>query len=283
MTPEDRLRHAIESRTSSVEPSADALRNIEEKLMDAQQDDHRKRLFIGIGAAAAIVAVVVGVLVLNGDDDDPVATDGTTTTTTTESTTTTTTVETTTTVPFQTVDADVAVFPDPTTSRRFDDPVAVTTAFATDFLGFSDPVVGAFAQGDGRSGEVEVRGFPEGAPTVVLVRQLEDDTWFVIGATTDAIRLATPASGDTITSPQPLTGMAYAFEGTVAVSLYVDGTQEPVAETFVTGRGDGVLGDFTGELTFENPTGATHGVLVLTSDSAQDGAPIEASVIRVKL
>ena len=215
MTPEDRLRHAIESRTSSVEPSSDALRNIEEKLMDAQQDDHRKRLFIGIGAAAAIVAVVVGVLVLNGDDDDPVATDGTTTTTTTESTTTTTTVETTTTVPFQTVDADVAVFPDPTTSRRFDDPVALTTAFATDFLGFSDPVVGAFAQGDGRSGEVEVRGFPQGAPTVVLVRQLEDDTWFVIGATTDAIRLATPASGDTITSPQPLTGMAYAFEGTV--------------------------------------------------------------------
>ena len=57
----------------------------------------------------------------------------------------------------------------------------------------------------------------------------------------------------------------------------MDGTQEPVAETFVTGRGDGVLGDFTGELTFDDPTGATHGVLVLTSDSGEDGAPIEAS------
>ena len=128
-----------------------------------------------------------------------------------------------------------------------------------------------------------MRAFADGAPTVVLVRQLEDDTWFVIGATTDSIQLATPAAGATIASPQPLIGMAYAFEGTVNVRLYVDGTQEPIAETVVTGRGDGVLGDFTGELNFDDPTGATHGVLVLTSASGEDGAPVEASVIRVEL
>jgi hypothetical protein len=69
----------------------------------------------------------------------------------------------------------------------------------------------------------------------------------------------------------------------VNVLLYVDGTQEPIAETFVTGRGDGVLGDFTGELTYDDPTGATHGVLVLTGESGEDGAPVETSVIRVKL
>ncbi len=252
--------------------------------MDAQPDRNRKRLLIGVGAAAAIVAVVVAALVLTRDDDDPVATDGTTTTTTEETTTTTATEETTTTtVSFPGVDPDLPVFPDPTTSRRFDDPVALATAFAHDFVGFSDPVVGAFAPGDSRSGEVEVRGFADGAPTIVLVRQLEDDTWFVISATTDSIRLATPEPGATITSPQPLTGMAYAFEGTVAVHLYVDGTQEPIADTFVTGRGDGVLGDFTGELEFEDTTGATHGVLVLTSEGGEDGAPVEASVIRVKL
>ena len=50
------------------------------------------------------------------------------------------------------------------------------------------------------------------------------------------------------------------------VRLYADGVQEPIGETFVTGRGDGVLGDFTGEIEFTNDTGATHGVLVLLGD-----------------
>jgi hypothetical protein len=285
MTTEDRLRDAIAARTSRVEPSADALDTIEEKLMDAQNDDRRKRVLLGLGAAAAVVAVVVGVLAITRDDDkEPVATeDGTTTsepsTTTTEGSTTTDT----TAPPFQGVDPDQPVFPDPTTSRRFEDPVAVATAFATDMVGFSDPVVGPFQQGDNRSGEVEVRAFADGAPTVVLVRQLEDYAWWVIGATTDSIRLTTPEARSTIASPQPLEGMAYAFEGHVAVRLFVDGTQEPAGETFVTGRGDGVLGDFTGELTFDDATGATHGVLVLNGSSGEDGSATDAMAIRVLL
>lgn len=288
MTPEDRLRQAIHARTSRVEPSADALTRIEEKLMDTQRHDNRNRLLIALGSAAVILAVVVGALALTRDDDnDPVATDGTTTTTgattTTEGTTTTTTASTTTTTVFAGVDPDLPVFPDPTTSQRFDDPKAVATAFIRDFVGFSQPVVGEFAQGDSRSGEVEVRGFAQGAPTLVLVRQLEDDTWFVIGATTDSIRLASPAAGDTITSPQTLTGAAYAFEGTVNVRLYVDGVQEPIAETTVMGRGDGVLGDFSSDIEFTNATDATHGVLVLTSEGGEDSAPIFAQVIRVLL
>lgn len=283
MTPEDRLRQAIEARTAGIEPSADALATIEEKLMHAQQDDSRKRVLIGLGAVAVVIAVVVGAVVLTRDDDEPVATEDTTTTTEAPTTTTTTEDTTTTTAVFQTVDPDLPVYPDPTTSQRFEDPVALATSFARDFVGFTDPVVGEYAAGDSRSGEIEVRAFAGGAPTTVLVRQLEDDTWFVIGAVTDSIRLATPESGALISSPQPLVGMAYAFEGTVIVQLYVDGTQEPIAETFVTGRGDGVLGDFSGELTFTDTTGATHGVLMLTSNSGEDGAPIEASVIRVKL
>jgi hypothetical protein len=283
MTPEDRLRQAITTRTSRVEPSADALHQIEEKLMNAQQQDSRNRVLIGLGAAACVVAFVLGAVVLTRDDSGPVATDGTTSTieqtTTTEGTTTTAE---TTEPPFQTVDPDLPVFPDPTTSQRFDDPVAVATAFVTDFVGFSDPVVGDFAQGDSRSGEVEVRAFASGAPIVVLVRQLEDDTWFVIGATTDSIQLSTPATGDLLSTPQALVGMAYAFEGTVQVRLFADGTQEPIAETFVTGRGDGVLGDFTGELQFANDTGATHGVLMLYSSGGKDDSAIYASVIRVR-
>jgi hypothetical protein len=280
MTPEDRLRQAIEARTSGVEPSADALTHIEEKLMETQKADHRKRWLIGLGSAAAIAALVVAAVVLTDGDDDPVSTEGTSTTTSL-GTTTTTEPATTTTTPFATVDADLPVFPDPTTSQRFDDPVSVATAFAAQLVGFTNPTVGPFAEGDSRSGEIEIRGIPDGAPTVVLVRQLDDDAWWVIGAETDAIRLATPAAREAITSPQPLLGQAYAYEGNVSVRLYADGTQEPIGETFVTGRGDGVLGDFSGEIEFD-PGGATHGVLVLTSNSGDDGAPIEAQVVRVR-
>jgi hypothetical protein len=283
MTPEDRLRQAIEARTSRVEPSADALSHIEEKLMDAQRSNNRKRVLLGLGAAAAVVAVVLAALVV-ADDDDPVSSENTTTTSsTTTSSSTTTTEPSTTTTTFEGVDRDVTVFPDPTTSQRFDDPQSVSRAFAADLVGFSEPVVGDFQQGDSRSGEVEVRSFPQGAPMVVMVRQLEDDHWYVVGAATDSIQLTTPSSGDTITSPQPLEGQAYAFEGTVHVRLFVDGVQEPVAETFVTGRGDGVLGPFSGELEFADTTGATHGVLVLNGSSGEDGSATEAAAIRVRL
>ena len=256
--------------------------------MHTQRDDNRKRLLIGLGSAAAVIAVLVGALALTSDDDEePIATEDTSTTTTeapttTEATTTTTEATTTTTVPFAVVDPATAVFPNPETSQRFDDPVALVDVFARGPLGFSDPILSAFQQGDARSGEVEVRAFAAGDPTVVLVRQLEDDTWFVIGAETDSIQLASPAAGEAISSPQPLTGQAYAFEGTVGVLLFGPDLAAPIAETFVTGRGDGELGDFAGEVTFTVPDGAELGTLYLTSSGGEDGGTIAAQVVRVR-
>jgi Immunoglobulin-like domain of bacterial spore germination len=280
MTPDERLRSAITARTSGIEPASDGLHRIQETLMNTQRDTNRNRLLLALGSAAAAVAVIVGVLALTDDDDRTIDTVDTTTTAP-ELTTSTSEPSTTTVVTPSTVDPGPAVFPDPTTSRRFDDPAAVAQAFATDLLGFSDPLVGDFMQGDSRSGEIEVRAFAQGNPTLVLVRQLEDDTWFVIGAVVESIRLDTPEQGATISSPQALEGAAFAFEGTVNVRLFVDGVAEPIAETFVTGRGDGELGDFTGELTFDLPAGAEHGVLVLSEASAKDGSTIAATVIRV--
>ena len=277
MTPEDRLRAAITNRTSSVEPAPDGLHRIEEKLMEARRTTNRNRVLVGIGSAAAVIALVVGVLALSGDDTkkiDVVASTTTEATTTTDSTGTTAPGST-------TVDPTLPVFPDPSTSRRFDDPKAAAQAFATELLGFADPVVGELMQGDARSGEIEVRSFDGGMPTSVLVRQLEDDSWFVIGSVVESIRLDTPPQGATISSPQTLTGAASAFEGQVNVRLYADGVKEPIGETYVMGRGDGVLGDFTGELTFDVPAGAQHGVLVLFEPSAKDGSTIAATVIRV--
>jgi hypothetical protein len=280
VTPEDRLRQAMEARASHVEPSDDGLSRIEEKLMEAQRSDTRKRVLIGLGAAAAVAALVLAAVVLTDDDSEPVSSEDTTTTS--EATTTSTTEASTTTTTFEGVDPDVPVYPDPTTSQRFDSPGSAAAAFAT-FVGYTHPVLGEFQQGDARSGEVEVRSNPNGAPTTILLRQLEDDAWYVIGVTTDSIHLANPQPGDTISSPQELKGQAYAFEGNVVVRLYVDGVQEPVAQTNVTGRGDGVLGDFTGQLQFTNDTGATHGVLVLNGTSGEDGGATEVAAIRVRL
>jgi len=286
MTIEDRLRDAIVRHTKGVEPSPDALQRIEEKLMQTQTDLNRKRWLIGLGAAAAAVAVVVGFIAL-ADDDDKVETADTTSTTVEETTTTesttTTTEATTTTSGFAVVDPAPAIFPDPATSQRFEDPGALVSTFAREYVGMTDPVIGALMQGDSRSGEVEVRGFPEGAPTTVLVRQLEDDTWFVIGAVTDSIRPATPVQGATVTSPIALTGQAYAFEGTVQVELRADGSVEPIAETFVTGRGDGVLGDYGGELAYDPQPHGTYGTLLYLSEGGEDGAPIQFAATRVQL
>lgn len=282
MTPEDRLRAVVTARTSSVEPSADGLYRIEEELMHARRDTNRTRMLVGIGAIAAAIAVVVGVVALQRDDGSKVDAVASTTETTRSTGATTTTEATTTTVFAPTVDPTTVVFPDPSTSRRFDDPAALVQSFAVDLLGFRDPILGDFAQGDSRSGEIEVRSSPEGQPTTVMVRQLEDDTWFVLGASVESIRLDTPAAGATITSPQALAGAAMAFEGTVDVALYADGVTEPIASTFVTGRGDGVMGDFSGELAFEAPTGSAYGVLVLYEPGAEDGSTIAATVIRVR-
>jgi hypothetical protein len=253
--------------------------------MQTQTNQNRKRWIIGLGAAAATIAVVVGVLAVAGDDDK-VETAGTGSTTSLSTTTeaTTTTEGSTTTTFDAVVDVSQAVFPDPSTSRRFDDPQALVDSFARDYVGMEDPVIGELMVGDSRSGEIEVRGFADGAPTTVLVRQLQDDTWFVIGAVTESIQPASPDAGASVTSPVPLTGQAFAFEGTVGVRLHVDGATEPVTTTFVTGRGDGVLGDYEGELEYEAPSAAgTYGTILYTSEGGESGAPIAFALTRVLL
>jgi hypothetical protein len=285
MTPEDRLRDAIRSRTSNVEPSADALHRIEEKLMDAQQHDNRNRVFLGIGSAAVIIAVIVGVLVL-ANDDDPVASDDTTTTSETTTTESTTTTEYTTSTTFApTVDPAVPVWPRVHTSQRFDDPVSAARSFAVDFVGMADPVMGDFQAGDARSGEVPVRPRADGPVSTVLVRQLEDDTWFVLGSITDDIRLDQPAAGADIDCPVQLTGEALAFEGHVNVAIRDDYTDEPIGTGFVTGGGgpsapfdDIVECDLSGL-----DDGLHHGSIVLTTEGGEDGGVWQFVVVRVFL
>lgn len=228
-----------------------------------------------IATAALVLVIVAGVVVLvaGGDDDNDVRVSATTTTSTVESTTTTAPAP---------ADLTAAVWPWASSSTRYSDPVAAATGFATDFVGFVDPVVGEFRAGDGRSGEVDVRMKANLVPTTVLVRQLgSDGTWWVIGASTPNIQVEAPTAGQVVASPIAVRGTSTAFEGTVAVDIREDGNPNPISVNgYVTGGANGEFGPFDETVTFSAPT-VPYGAVVFSTSSAETGQVFEATVIRV--
>lgn len=222
------------------------------------------------------ILLIAGLLTLGaacGDDDEAADTTATPSTTATSTTTTTTTTE--------AIDPGRAVWPPSDGSISYDDPVEAASGFATELVGFTDPVVGEFLQGDSRSGEVEVRPRSDGPVTTVFVRQLgSDDDWYVIGAATDGIRPSSPETGDTVTSPVQLSGTSTAFEGTVQVSVRDPGVEEPLGTGFVTGGSMGEMGPFEGTVEFE-PGDAVDGAILFATVSMEDGQVWEVAAIPV--
>jgi cytoskeletal protein RodZ len=310
MTTEDRLREAIRTRTSEVEPSppSESLRKIEQRLAAVRRATVRRRLLVGLTSAAAVLAVIALAVSVTGADDgrnlrtsderttstSSSTTSSSTTTSTTErsSTTSTTTTTTTTSSPSTTtvptsegggLDPMVMIWPTLDSSTRFDDPVAAVQSFAVDVVGFRDPVVEAFeADGsDGSSGSVVVRPRAQGPATTVLVRQVDDGTWGVVSASTADITLDQPVTGTQITCPLRLTGTALAFEGTVNVTVRDD--QGSVGSGTVTGGGD-VARPFDGTIDCSLGSATTgYGTVILTEASAEDGSVVKAVARRIML
>lgn len=226
-------------------------------------------LLIGLGAMFA--ADRAGVIDLSSSD-----------TTTTSSTTTSTTAATTSTTTAG-VDPAVALWPPPGSTERFDAPEAVARDFAVDFLGFATPIVGSYQAGDPSSGEVPVQATNPGPTTQVLVRQLVQGQWWVTGAASDKIQVDAPQPGALATSPLEVRGAAHAFEGTVAVEIRADGAAAPVGRGFVTGGGDQMV-PFQGSITFDEAAAkpAGYGAAVFFEESARDGEPAKATVIRIR-
>ena len=241
-------------------------------------------LIVALAVAIGVIAVLIGVLVWPSDDAGDVATEPTTTlaptTTATPTTGPSTTAPTTVTTAPAPVDTSTAVFPDASSEVRYDDPVAAARAFAVDFVGFTDPVVGEFMPGDARSGEVEVRPMTNGPTTTVFVRQLgSDGTWWVLGSGTANIVIDAPTAGGAIASPVTVSGSALAFEGTVDVEIRQDGARQPIGTDVVTGGGD-TIRPFSSDIEFSIPT-EPYGAVVFLTHSEQDGRVWEAAVVRV--
>ncbi|TFH19470.1 MAG: hypothetical protein E4H05_04530 [Acidimicrobiales bacterium] len=255
-----------------------------------------------VGAVVILAALIVALVLVTGGDDDSDSAATTDVATTTEVATETTTEMTAapsteppatdmpTTEPPSTEPAGTdppieatsqAIWPWADTSTRFSDPVEAATNFATDYLGFTDPVVGDFQAGDSRSGEVEITAGTVGPTTVVFVRQLTpDDTWWVLGAASQNITVEQPEWGAAVSSPLTISGTASAFEGTVDVELRADGNGEPIYEGFVTGSGGTEPGPYEAMIEFTSP-GPIGGALVLISRSPEDGRVVEASALRI--
>ncbi|HEX9994794.1 MAG TPA: Gmad2 immunoglobulin-like domain-containing protein [Acidimicrobiales bacterium] len=279
-------------------------------LLPDDPDPGDRRWWLAIAATAAVIAVVAVVLVVRaGADGREVAVVGTvrstTSTTAPPSTTETTAAGPATTAPPDTtappatapptsapatppssappptaVDLPTAIWPPTTGDVRFDDPAAVARSFAVYWLKMADPQVGAFRQGDARSGEVPLTPFADGGPeTTVLVRQLTDDgSWWVTGAASEHIIVTAPTAGG-VTSPVDLAGEAWAFEGTVQVGVYVQDSTAPIARTFVTGGGD-QLRPFQGTVEFD-PGAARYGAIAFAEYSENDGRILHATVVPV--
>ena len=240
---------------------------------EAQPPSRRPRWPLVVAVVVAVLAAVV-IFVVARDDDEaappPPTTSSSTSTSTSGSTVTT-----------PSFDADVVVFPDATTDSSYDDPVAVARAFAVELLGFVDPVVGEYVAGDSRSGEVEIRPTADGPVTTALVRQrAPNDDWWVLGSVTPNIVVTEPAALAEITSPVRLRGRSTAFEANVSVVIRQDGSARPVGEGYVTGGSMGEMGPFDSTLPYAAPS-ADAGVLILFTQSMEDGRTWEATVLRV--
>jgi hypothetical protein len=267
-------------------------------------------LFVAIIILAGIVLSAAGILlglVLSDDTTADTTTsttavtttepaDGSTTASTTASTsepstattapsttaTSTTPTSATSTSPATTAPAEAtAVWPWAGSGVSYDDPVDAALGFATDFVGFTDPIAGDFQQGDGRSGEVEIRATGGGAVTTVFVRQLTgDDRWWVLGAASANVVVDQPEALALIGSPLLVAGQGRAYEGVIEVQVRADGRQDPAGSGTVLASGDEDFRPFEGSIAW-SATGAERGAVVLLSRSGADGSVWEASVLRV--
>jgi len=260
---------------------------------DVEEERDDRRAAVAIVAVLLVAAVVALAWWLLSDDDEEPA--GTTTTEpatsqttpppasdTTDTSDTSESTEPTFTSTLTEEELATVVWPDQGSSRRFEDPVAAAHSFATDFLGFVDPVVGELRQGDQRSGEVEVRPTADGPVTTVLVRQLGEGTWWVLGSHTPDITVEAPRAGATVSNPVEVAGTARAFEGKVEVLVHEDGSDEPVGRGHVTGGGGGEAAPFRGAIDHA-PGAGPWGAVVFRTTSAEDGRVWQATVVRVRL
>ena len=181
--------------------------------------------------------------------------------------------------------------------RTFTSPLETAKAFGDRYLGMPSPATfGTPTPVAG--GRVEVKlGLttgeggrpivdPQPSISVFLMSGASDGDqgpWTVVAAMSPQIVVSQPAALDRVASPVAVRGQAATFEGNVLVEVREDGmlAGAKLGSGPVTGRGDGVLGPFAGDIGFGAPSKPA-GAVVFEEISAADGVGvIRATVVRV--
>lgn len=299
---EDQLRHALHGRAERIDPSDGSWDRIQAQLSTARR---RRQLRSGglTGLAAAAAAALVFATVTLVPDDARV-------------------VETGPAAPSQTAPTpdlppppDVPAPPVPpgpsvaptvvpgiwplhtvaereaylaSGATRYHDAAEVARAFAVDYLGMADPVVGRPST-PGPEGTVEVKVQPHGEGGLVLAPGVLETTvhlgpdgppWQVRYTRSTGIRLDGDLLRNGVTSPIAVSGEGTAYEGTVQVEVRQAGMEDgaSLGRDVVT-AGSQRFGPFAGEIAFRPPTTEGFGALVLSTESAVDGSTEQATVV----
>lgn len=293
MNSEDRLRRALRDHAERIEPAGGNWEQIQRRAEDGRR--RRRRAWAGgtTGAVAAAVLAVVGLLALVDGGNQVVRTGPAAVTSTTEALDS---------YPFDFANPSgyvPGVWPflnqeqldsyRATGETAYDDPREVARAFAVEFLGIADPVVGT-PDGPEPGGDLTVAVQPRGesgeplAPGVletVVYLDPKGPPFQVLRAASTNLQLdGNEYFRNALTSPLPVSGVATAFEGTVQVEIRQVGMDSgnALGRRVVTAGAQGTLRPFTTDVTFDVPPTGGHGALVLLTESPVDGSTMEATV-----
>ncbi len=122
----------------------------------------------------------------------------------------------------------------------FTTPEEAAADFVQELLGVP-AVLGDFASGDSRSGEIEVFSPGEGGPGSSVVRSLlllrklgPDDGWFVLAAVEPNVSITTPQGGGTVpAAPLTVAGAGRGYEATIIVKAVIAGTTTPLVDPVI--------------------------------------------------
>jgi Immunoglobulin-like domain of bacterial spore germination len=269
---EDRLRTAVHTHAAGVQADDRSLETIRTRVRAAK---HRRRAILaGAGIAAAVaVAVAVPRLADQGRID---TIDSPRPTTTVEPPATTApppgTSSTTVPPPPSSIDADQVLWPDPA-GELTADPLDAVRGFLGQQLDISDPPLSQFRETEPGVGVVDVHARGESGQTldrvasIVTLRRLDGEHWFVTGAHSDELDIDAPEPLATVSSPFTVSGRARGFEGTVNARVLARFDGGGVESEPATGTGGSEsLEPFSAEVSFV-ATGTQRGVVYAATDS----------------
>lgn len=301
MSFDDDLRRTLRTEAARYDPDDDGRGRISSGVRARR--NRRRRIQGGVLGAVAVAIVAVGAGIALVDDPTevdagPVASETPATSSPPPETTT----------PPTTAVPVAAVFPGiwPFASQeavdgyadgdaRFEDPVFTAVAFARDYLGMLDPVVGEPAPTAEGAVAVELRPRGEdgqpvpdgGASTTVALLPYESSygatVWTVAGARSPNIVIEEPTRAERVASPLAVRGEATGYEGTVVAEVRQDGMRagDSLGHTVGIAGSMGEMGPLALDVAFRTPSAAT-GALVVSTDTGRDGVGVpEATVVRL--